>query len=195
MLKERALRLIFLSLILELGFAVAMFVPVMHISRTFAYDGRNPAFSSRDEVLFLSTSPFTGQVLEYFPNGNVAKETHYKDGRKDGIFRQFGFQENLVVQGQYANGKKEGIELGWYNEGPRQYEFHYKFGLFDGEQMRWHQNGAVFRREVYVEGTLIDKKILYANGQVFTNYATRENRIYGLDGGRLCMENKSDGVK
>jgi hypothetical protein len=57
------------------------------------------------------------------------------------------------------------------------------------------QNGTVFRRQIFVNGYEMDKKILFHGGEVFTNYAKRGGRTYGFDGGELCFDKKKDGER
>jgi antitoxin component YwqK of YwqJK toxin-antitoxin module len=142
------------------------------------------------EVLLFKNKAFTGVVEEHFPNGTVYRETEYRDGLKDGFEHKFGLNGKLTDRLNYVHGKEEGLQEGWFVEGPKRYEYHMKNGLFDGVETQWHISGTVFRREVFHQGELADKKVLYSDGSVFSNFSKRDGRIYGIDRGSLCMETK-----
>jgi antitoxin component YwqK of YwqJK toxin-antitoxin module len=159
------------------------------------YEARDAGFSRQDELLQYGTQPFSGTLIERYENGLLYRKTDYRAGIKHGLSRQYALNGNLVAFGHYVDGRREGVEQGWFAEGGKKFEYHYKHGVFDGVQMQWHSSGAVFRREVFDNGAETEKKILYPHGEIFTNYAIRDGRTYGLDGGSLCMETKRDGEK
>jgi hypothetical protein len=158
-------------------------------------DSRSPGISHQEDLLTYQSHPFSGILVERFPDGGRYKETHYLNGFKDGSEKQYALNGRVVREGNFIHGKREGLETAWFSEGPKKFEYHFKNGVLDGSQTQWHISGALFRQELYKDGTLIDKKILYPQGEVFTNYVTRDDRKYGLDGGSLCMEPKREGAK
>jgi hypothetical protein len=158
-------------------------------------DKRDPGFSSRGEVLYLGKQPFTGIQFESFPNGSLYRETHYQNGKKDGVEKNYSLSGSLRDLWNYKNGKKEGVQKGWFEDDSKRFVYHYKNAKLEGEQIEWHQNGTVFRRQVFHDGYEIDKKILFQRGAIFTNYVKRDGRVYGIDGGALCFDKKKDGER
>ena len=158
-------------------------------------EARDPAFSIRGDILHYGSNPFAGVFVERYGNGLRYRETQYKHGIKDGFFRQYALNGRVVASGKFAHGQRDGFAQGWFSEGPKKFEYRFKNGLLDGTQTEWHLSGAVFRREVYESGKLVDKKILYPQGEIFTNFANRDKRLYGIDGGSLCMETKKEGAR
>ncbi|MDB6055508.1 MAG: toxin-antitoxin system YwqK family antitoxin [Verrucomicrobiales bacterium] len=64
-----------------------------------------------------ASTPFTGWMLDHFPDGNVSLRT------------------------SVLNGRLNGISEGWYTNGVRQLEEHFQNGLADGIRSTWHANG------------------------------------------------------
>ena len=109
---------------------------------------------SRIYTLQKGTDIREGVSISYHPNGNVAVEAPYKNGKLDGVFKSF-----------FENGKP------WQTIG-------YKDGIEDGESIDYYENGMKKRREVYKAGALegvaeeynerglVWRSIPYANGQI-----------------------------
>ncbi len=133
--------------------------------------------------------------VEHYLNGALYKESTYEAGVKDGIEKEYSLNGVVRAIWSYSHGKKHGLQQGWFAEGPKRFEFHFNHGLLDGVQTEWHLNGTVFRRQVFVKGVEIQKKVLYSGSEIFTNYSKKDGRVYGLDGGALCMELKKEGAK
>jgi antitoxin component YwqK of YwqJK toxin-antitoxin module len=66
-----------------------------------------------------SSTPFTGWMLDHFPDGSVSLKT------------------------SVLNGRLNGISEGWYTNGVRQIEEHFQNGLADGNRSTWHANGQL----------------------------------------------------
>ncbi len=139
--------------------------------------------------------PRSNVVVERYENGLLYRETETKDGLKNGFAKEYALNGRLIILGHFSKGKRDGVQLGWYSEGPKRFEYHFKDGFLDGTQIQWHLSGKVFRRDEFANGVQTDKQIFFSDGKTFTNYSKREGRIYGLDGGSLCMETKRPGEK
>ncbi len=158
-------------------------------------DSRESTVERRGESLYQKGIPFTGILVERYENGALYRETNYRKGVKQGESRIFSLAGKIKEIDRYVNGVREGLQEGWYEEGPRKFIAQYQKGLLSGEQDEWHLNGRLFRRSVYDHGTETDKKILFQNGDIFTNLSIREGRTYGIDGGSLCMQSKKEGER
>jgi antitoxin component YwqK of YwqJK toxin-antitoxin module len=86
-----------------------------------------------------SETPYTGLLVEYYPNGQKEKEGTYKDG------------------------KPEGPATSWYESGQKQMEGTYKDGKRDGLST-WYENGQKKREGTYKDGEVIDSKSWDKNG-------------------------------
>ncbi len=142
----------------------------------------------RDGLMLRDGKPFSGITVERYPTGIVYRETRYDRGIKNGETRKYAMTGTLVSLERFSEGAKDGLQEGWYMEGPKRFELRFKKGVLDGVQSEWHLNGALFRKQIFAGGVESDKKILFAGGELFTNYAKRDGRVYGIDGGALCFE-------
>ena len=69
-----------------------------------------------------------GPHIEYYENGQKKSETHYKDGKPEGLLT--GWYENgqKKSETQYENGKQDGLETRWDETGMKVLEVQYKDG-------------------------------------------------------------------
>lgn len=74
------------------------------------------------------TRPFTGVLVERFPNGNLKSRS------------------SIVA------GLLEGVSEGWYENTQRQIKEHFKAGVSDGSRTTWHENGALMSQTLIRHG-------------------------------------------
>lgn len=77
--------------------------------------------------------PFTGFIIEYFPN-------------------KMGVIESEI---EYTNGYQEGVEREFYENGNMKYEFHTKNNMLDGVTKRWDEDGNLISEKIWEKGKLI----------------------------------------
>lgn len=133
--------------------------------------------------------------IERYPGGAIYKLSLTQHGQLEGEEHEldpFGGRRALW---RYRQGKKNGIQEGWFIEGPRRFLYRYADGVLEGEQLEYHVNGTLFRRQIFRHGVEVGRKVLYQEGDLHTNYAKRDGRTYGLDGGALCFDPKKEGEK
>ena len=82
--------------------------------------------------LFLFSGSVYGEEpevkREYYDSGKLKKETHYK------------------------NGKQEGLRTGWYENGRKEYIKHYKNGKENGIRKEWDENGRLIFEGNFIDG-------------------------------------------
>lgn len=85
--------------------------------------------------------PFSGTVLEKFPNGANRVAIEIRDGRPHG--RSRGWHENgqLEVEEHFIHGISNGPRQRWYDDGARKSEARIVDGKIEGIFTRWHENG------------------------------------------------------
>jgi antitoxin component YwqK of YwqJK toxin-antitoxin module len=128
-------------------------------------------------VLFLIAFVFAPPLVcaqvetDYWPNGKVKWERSYKDGKLDGVSKEFDEAGTLREEENYNNGKKNGIYRSYYSDGTLRVEGNYKDGLKDGAEtthLRWenkktvstYQNGKAINTKRYDEkGRLRDEML------------------------------------
>jgi antitoxin component YwqK of YwqJK toxin-antitoxin module len=78
--------------------------------------------------------PFTGFIIEYFPNNMDVIESEI----------------------EYTNGYQEGVEREFYENGIKKYEFYTKNNMLDGVTKRWDEDGNLISEKVWAKGKLIE---------------------------------------
>jgi hypothetical protein len=94
--------------------------------------------------LFLFSGSVYGEEpevkKEFYDSGELKKETHYKNGKKEGLEKEwFDWGE---IRTNYKNGKKEGLETLWFESGKKKYEYHWKNGIENGKNKEWDRDGS-----------------------------------------------------
>jgi antitoxin component YwqK of YwqJK toxin-antitoxin module len=83
------------------------------------------------EMYKYQNAPFTGIMIEYFPNGNTASEEEFLNGHKGGVQRRY-FSNNQIEE-----------------------EFHIQFNRLEGVFKRWDVNGILKRETIWQNGVCI----------------------------------------
>jgi hypothetical protein len=105
--------------------------------------------------------------VEYYDNGNKKRETHYKDGKEDGVTTYWHEDGTKSTEIHYKDGipgvqtwwnkdgtKKEGVDTDWYEDGTKSRESHYKDGRLDGVATCWDEDGNKDMESHYKDGKL-----------------------------------------
>jgi antitoxin component YwqK of YwqJK toxin-antitoxin module len=94
------------------------------------------------EVLYKNTSIlFSGVYQEYYSNGKLESEYSYKNGKKEGLTKEWNLIGELKFEGSYKNGEKEGLIKEWHINGNQMFEGSYKNGKKEGLHIYWNENG------------------------------------------------------
>ena len=101
-------------------------------------------------ILFL-LFPFSGNGFvfgeepevkrEYWGEGKLKSERHYKDGKADGFLTIWHKNGRKHFKTHFKDGKKDGLAASWYPDGKKRYEKNYKNGKENGRFTIWYQNG------------------------------------------------------
>lgn len=91
---------------------------------------------SGGEILYYQNEPFTGFIVDYYSNGNLASEEEYKNGYKEGVIREY-----------FENGQMEE-------------EYFIKFNRLCKSFKLWDINGNLIKYTKYDnDGNIIEKII------------------------------------
>ena len=93
-----------------------------------------------------------GVSLSYHPNGKVAIEAPYKNGKLDGVFRSYYENGNLWQTAGFVDGNEDGASTDYYESGLKKSREIYDKGLLNGMSEEWNEKGVVWRRIPYVKG-------------------------------------------
>ena len=64
--------------------------------------------------------------VDYWVNGNKKVETHFKNGKPEGLITIFYESDVKGVEGHCKNGKKEGLQTAWYESGEKEHEIFFQ---------------------------------------------------------------------
>ena len=78
---------------------------------------------------------------EYYETGELYKETHYKNGQKEGLGTEWYENGKKRIEYHYKNGAEDGVTTYWYETGEKSGEIHFKDNHLDGMQTSWYKNG------------------------------------------------------
>lgn len=93
-----------------------------------------------------------GMVKEYYESGKLKEETHYKNGKREGI--STWYYETGVIKGErnYKEDQLDGIIRWYYDTGSLGTEFNYKNGKLEGLTKLYWENGNVKADHYYANG-------------------------------------------
>lgn len=102
-----------------------------------------------------------GVSKEYYENGKPKSIQTYKMGDKDGLhefFNDNGFKYSSI---NYRFDKKHGSFVEYYDdgkEGKLKNKGSYNMGEADGEFLQYNENGKLYRKALYKNGTMISEE-------------------------------------
>jgi antitoxin component YwqK of YwqJK toxin-antitoxin module len=68
----------------------------------------------RGDDFYVRNNPYTGEVRQFYENGNLRSVSTYRDGKLDGKFKQYWENGKPVLTGKFLNGEKTGT-WNYYN--------------------------------------------------------------------------------
>ena len=96
--------------------------------------------------------------VEYWDNGNVLSQVHYKDGVREGSCRYYHKNGVMMSEGFYFKGKMSGDWGNYYNNGQIESHGTYKYtesGVYsqkDGVWKHYYDNGQLQRESIIKDG-------------------------------------------
>lgn len=112
---------------------------------------------NRDGLVYEldSQTPFSGKVVEAWPNGRKKSETTYKDGKRDGLLVVWYESGQKKGEGTNKDGKLQGLATTWYENGQKKVEGNYRDGKLEGLFTEWHENGEKKSETPYRDGNIV----------------------------------------
>lgn len=109
---------------------------------------------SRIYTVQQGTNVREGTSYSYHPNGQLAVEAPYINGKLDGVFRSY-FESGKVWQTiGYKAGIEEGVSTTYYENGFKKSKEVYKSGILHGTVEEFYDNGKIRRRLPYALGSV-----------------------------------------
>lgn len=108
-------------------------------------------------------------VREYYDDGELQYEYRKKGGVFDGVFRQWEYNETLVLECYFKDGKEHGEYKRWNTRGNMTKKCYYNEGKLEGEYIVWYDwyDNKIYSQENYKDGKLEGEcKVWHDNGQL-----------------------------
>lgn len=109
-------------------------------------DDEEPPLKKKKQPFSSSSNYYCHVVVErkYQLNARKAlKGTWGKDGKKEGLWREWNENGGKTFEATYVNGKKEELQNIWWPNGQKAYEATWKNGKREGLSQHWHENGEL----------------------------------------------------
>jgi antitoxin component YwqK of YwqJK toxin-antitoxin module len=149
---------------------------------------KNPGLRTKRGITYHGTTPFSGVVFSLNERGDTIFVIPYSEGKENGFARHYYNSGKLKSLRYSRNGWKEGEHTAWFENGLKQFQYHFKNDMFEGNQKEWLPDGSLYSDLNYEKGMESGhQRVWYANGKIKTNYIIKNNRRYGLLGTKNCV--------
>lgn len=108
--------------------------------------------------------PFTGKVVEYYENGQMAWENELYEGKLSGKCSIWDVDGQKLIMAFYHNGLLNGRTVNYYRNGKMSHEWNYRFGKKHGRINNYYDNGEMKAEAWYEDGKLLTVKCWDENG-------------------------------
>jgi antitoxin component YwqK of YwqJK toxin-antitoxin module len=130
-------------------------------------------------------------VFEYYQDGSVKSQTPVKNGKRNGLVRNFNENGKLLSTAEYVEDLREGWLINYSTENYKpMLKAYFKKDTQNGPVIQYYQEGMLFRESNYVKGRLDGLvKTYWPNGKLKAeNFYQMGKPAIGL------KEYKSDGI-
>jgi len=90
-----------------------------------------------------SLIPFSGWMVEHYPDGAVQSRSLIQKGLLTGISQGFYTNGQIQVEEHFLAGISHGLRTKWYSDGKKMSEVMIAHGKLQGSFRRWHENGIL----------------------------------------------------
>ena len=108
-----------------------------------------------------------GKEQRFYPEGGVAEEIIWKDGLKNGHWKQFFRNGQLKSTATYVNNQLDGVFVIYYPDGKKQVEGAYRHDAPDDEWKRYDEKGKLISTIKYAGGIATNPEELEAAEREF----------------------------
>lgn len=125
-----------------------------------------------------SASPFSGFMIEYYPDGLRRSRSAITNGLLHGLSQGWYTNAQIQVTEQFKDGVSHGLRTKWYPNGARQSEANIVEGKLNGTFRRWHENGTLAEQVEFVGGKPEGISIAYfPSGSLKARVAMKSGRL------------------
>lgn len=139
-----------------------------------------------------NNQPFSGTLLQYHPNSTISNQQTFFNGKEQGWGVTFYSDGAIESKRYYTKGEKDSVHYGWWYNGNKRFEYHFKQGTYHGDFKEWYETGEPFKHIIYDNGTERKGLAWRRNGKLYLNYVMQNGRRYGLINSDLCYSLKDE---
>lgn len=152
-------------------------------------DKKQIVISKTSGLRLFQGQPYTGEVASYYPSGQLAKLSDFKQGLRDGNLKQWFSNGQLSFHSTYKSGVLEGETKSWWSNGMLRSVTGYQNGKVHGVVRQWYATGEKFKKLHYEFGKETGLQQAWRqNGKLYSNYEYVNGRVYGLKRANMCVE-------
>ena len=138
----------------------------------------------RDDFYYTkdTNKPYSGQVFSLYDDGKKKEEGTYKNGKPDGLWKEWYENGQKKYEGSFKDGFRNGFWSYWNEEGEKTSEINYKNGKKNGLRFYWweYDNDKIMTEEIYKDGEIISDKEWYYNGNKEFEKSYKDGKPDGL---------------
>jgi len=147
----------------------------------------DPNLRLSNGVLLYANQPFSGMLMETYPNRQMKAKTEYYHGRERGTSWMWYEDGRPFWERRYQNGRKHDEHKGWWPNGQPKFLYYFANGEHEGEARDWYENGQLAQCYRYEKGQEAGLQQAWReNGKLYANYVVKEGKRFGLVNSRLC---------
>jgi antitoxin component YwqK of YwqJK toxin-antitoxin module len=124
----------------------------------------------------------TGKVNEFYETGQLKEEVTFKEGKRDGIWKLWDENGNLMAEGIYKDGKDlNTVFKSWYENGQLSKQATLKDGKAEGNFKEWYKNGQLKQEGTFKNDKQVGlSKEYYEKGQLKIEKTWKDGELDGL---------------
>lgn len=108
-----------------------------------------------DDALLLNGTPFTGSVVDYYPNGTRKTRFQVLDGKIDGAWAEWHPDGAIRFYSEWRAGKGEGPFVYFHTNGEISERVTARADIWNGVAEGWHPDGSKAFERFYQAGTAL----------------------------------------
>jgi antitoxin component YwqK of YwqJK toxin-antitoxin module len=132
------------------------------------------------------TNPFTGVMLEFYPDGAPMSRSVVSNGLLNGLSEGWYTNRQLQVRETYRTNYSDGLRTKWWPNGKKLSEATIVLGKIHGLYRRWYEDGALAEEipmrdgeieglgRAYFESGSVKAEITYHDGKMVEQHTWKE---------------------
>ena len=102
----------------------------------------------------FTVTPFTGNTVSFFKNGQLKQRVTYKGGIRNGLMESFDENGQLQLRGNYKDGEQDGLWESYHTNGQLRSKGNVKNNKEQGLWEYFDEDGNLIKTEEWKDGVL-----------------------------------------